>query len=111
VPYLAQETRSGLAEGKPLMRGLFFDDPGDPRIWDFPDQFRLGSGLLVAPVTEPGATSRAVYLPHGDWVDVWTGKTFTGGRVVERATPLDIIPVYATADRWADLQAFFCAGT
>ncbi|MFJ1584827.1 TIM-barrel domain-containing protein [Streptomyces sp. NPDC088197] len=110
VPYLAQETRTGLVQGKPLMRGLFFDDPRDRRIWDFPDQFRLGSALLVAPVTEPGATGREVYLPHGDWVDVWTGRTHTGGRVVERAAPLDLIPVYATADRWADLEPVFTTG-
>ncbi|MGW2937981.1 glycoside hydrolase family 31 protein [Streptomyces sp. NPDC001156] len=111
VPYLAQETRTGLAQGKPLMRALFFDDAQDERIWDFPDQFRLGSALLIAPVTQPGAASREVYLPHGEWVDVWTGHRHTGGQVFERATPLDIVPVYATADRWADLEALFSTGT
>ncbi|MGW2938639.1 hypothetical protein ACWDA7_44320 [Streptomyces sp. NPDC001156] len=92
------------------MRALFFDDAQDERIWDFPDQFRLGSALLIAPVTQPGAGSREVYLPHGEWVDVWTGHQHTGGKVVERATPLDIVPVFATADRWADLEPLFSTG-
>ncbi|MGW1916739.1 glycoside hydrolase family 31 protein [Streptomyces sp. NPDC002076] len=111
VPYLAQETRTGLAQGKPLMRALFFDDAQDERIWDFPDQFRLGSALLVAPVTQPGAAGRTVYLPRGEWVDVWSGQKHTGAKVVQRATPLDIIPVFATADRWADLEPLFSTGT
>ncbi|MFF3517214.1 hypothetical protein, partial [Streptomyces sp. NPDC002573] len=33
VPYLAQEAHTGLAQGKPLMRALFFDDAADKRIW------------------------------------------------------------------------------
>ncbi|MFF3262450.1 TIM-barrel domain-containing protein [Streptomyces sp. NPDC002932] len=107
VPYLTEETRTGLAENKPLMRGLFFDHPGDARIWDFPDHFLLGSALLVAPVTKPGATSREVYLPEGDWVDVWSGEAVSGGRTIERAAPLGVIPVYATAARWPELKAVF----
>ncbi|MFE6974464.1 TIM-barrel domain-containing protein [Streptomyces sp. NPDC057682] len=108
VPYLAEETRTGLAENKPLMRGLFFDHADDARIWDHQDHFRLGSGLLVAPVTEPGATRRTVYLPAGtDWVDVWTGETFSGGRELLREAPLGTIPVFATAARWPALERLF----
>ncbi|MGW6460804.1 glycoside hydrolase family 31 protein, partial [Streptomyces sp. NPDC055078] len=107
VPYLAEETRRGLAENKPLMRGLFFDHPGDPRIWDFPDQFLLGADLLIAPVTEPGATVRRLYLPEGAWVDAWTGEPLTGGRVIEREAPLGTIPVYARAARWPSLRPVF----
>lgn len=107
VPYLVAETEAGLAENKPLMRGLFFDHADDPAIWDHQDQFLLGSALLVAPVTEPGATGRSVYLPAGDWVDVWTGEPVTGGGAIERHAPLGTIPVFATAARWPDLGPLF----
>ncbi|MFE4337055.1 hypothetical protein ACFRQM_49405 [Streptomyces sp. NPDC056831] len=42
------------------MRGLFIDHADDARIWDHQDQFLLGSALLDAPVTEPGARRRSV---------------------------------------------------
>jgi alpha-glucosidase (family GH31 glycosyl hydrolase) len=38
----------------------------------------LGHGLLVAPVVEPGALSRRVYLPSGPpaWFDFYTGVRY-----------------------------------
>ena len=78
--------------GLPLMRPLAFDDPGDARAWDHPLQYRLGPDLVVAPVTEPGATSWDVYLPEGEWADVWTGEVPRGSPTVE--TPIERIPVF-----------------
>lgn len=34
----------------------------------------FGDDLLVAPITQPGQTSRKVYLPKGRWIDFW--RTF-----------------------------------
>lgn len=108
IPYLAEETKAGPAENKPLMRGLFFDHTDDPKIWDHQDHFRLGSALLVAPVTEPGATRRTVYLPVGtDWADAWTGETVAGGQEILREAPLGTIPVFVTAERWPTLKPLF----
>ncbi|MBA0053222.1 glycoside hydrolase family 31 [Streptomyces sp. AJS327] len=111
IPYLATETRTGLAENKPLMRGLFFEYPDDPRVWDHQDHYLLGSALLVAPVTEPGATHRTVFLPTGEWTDVWTGEQITGGRVREHPAPLGTLPVFAKADRWPTLKPLFSETT
>ncbi len=39
-------------------------------------QFLFGPNLLVAPVLDPGATRRSVYLPAGaEWMDAWTGES------------------------------------
>jgi alpha-glucosidase (family GH31 glycosyl hydrolase) len=107
VPYLSAQARISVEQAKPLMRGLFFDWPRDVRVWDFPLQYLLGDDLLVAPVTVEGAESVQVYLPEGDWVDVWSGERLRGGRVVTRAVPLDLIPVYCRARAWDDLQPVF----
>jgi alpha-D-xyloside xylohydrolase len=57
-----------------------------------------GPAFLVAPVMEPKATTRAVYLPHGaDWFDFWTGKKFHGGQTVATEAPLEQIPLYIRA--------------
>jgi alpha-glucosidase (family GH31 glycosyl hydrolase) len=64
--------------------------------------------LLVAPVTEPGVTEWDVYLPHAEWVDVWTGETAEPGahRV---STPIDRIPVFCRSERWRALASMFGA--
>ncbi len=100
VPYLAEQARLAIAEDRPLMRGLFLQWPDDEAVWAWPGQFLLGDDLLVHPVTLPGATSWATYLPEGRWVDVWTGEEHAGTQVVERPTPRDVIPVYCRAQTW-----------
>ncbi|MEU4228950.1 TIM-barrel domain-containing protein [Nonomuraea sp. NPDC026600] len=107
VPYLTGQARQAVGGGAPLMRGLFFDHPDDPRIWDRPLQYKLGDALLVAPVTAPGVTELPVYLPRGEWVDVWTGRTHRGGREVTLPAPLDRPPVLCTAEHWPHLSPVF----
>lgn len=94
-PYLAQQMRIAAETGLPPMRPLLLDHPGDAQAWDIDDQFMLGPDLLVAPVLEAGATSRAVYLPAGEtWCDVWNGTVREGGQMVHVSTTLDRIPVF-----------------
>ena len=104
VPYLAEQARRTIATDRPLMRGLFFDWPDDAAAWQWPGEFLLGDDLLVHPVTEPGATTWATYLPAGSWVDVWTGAVLDGGTSVERDVPRDVVPVYCRAGAWQGLR-------
>jgi alpha-glucosidase/alpha-D-xyloside xylohydrolase len=53
--------------------------------------------MLVAPVVEPGATNRRVYLPQGRWYDFWTSEAVDGGREVTRAVDLETMPIYVRA--------------
>ena len=66
------------------MRPPFVDFPDDPGAWATDDAFMLGPDLLVAPVLEPGVSSRAVRLPTGArWRELATGLVHEGGEVVE----------------------------
>lgn len=53
-----------------------------------------GPAIMVNPVTQPGATSRHVYLPDAKWYDFWTGHTVDGPKVIDASAPLDRIPLY-----------------
>jgi len=79
------------------MRALVMDFRGDPRVWNIGDQFLFGPSLLVNPVTEPGATSRHLYLPKAKWYNFWTGETIDGGRAVDTPAPLHEIPLFVRA--------------
>jgi alpha-D-xyloside xylohydrolase len=81
-----------------LQRGLPMDWPADTRVRDRGDQFMFGPAFMVAPVTEPGATRRDVYLPEAPaWYDFWSGARVPARRTVEAPAPLDRIPVYVRA--------------
>lgn len=104
VPYLERSAAAAIATDRPLMRPLFFEFPDDPAIWSAPPEWLLGDDLLVAPVMTGGATTTPVYLPHGEWIDVWTGERVRGGRLVDVDTPLERIPVFT---RNEDLVGLF----
>jgi YD repeat-containing protein len=58
----------------------------------------FGPAFLVAPVTEQGATSRAVYLPAGaDWYNFWTAERVPGGQTISVPAPIDTIPLFVRA--------------
>jgi alpha-glucosidase (family GH31 glycosyl hydrolase) len=109
VPYLAEQARQAVGGGAPLMRGLFFDHPHDPDVWRYPLQYKLGDALLIAPVTDPDVSEISVYLPEGEWIDVWTGRALSGGREVRLPAPLDRPPVLCAAEHWFRLSPVFAA--
>ena len=74
MPYTYTITREARDTGLPLMRALWLEYPRDAEAAKLGDEFLWGRDLLVAPVTEKGATSRRIYLPPGDWFDWWSGE-------------------------------------
>jgi alpha-glucosidase (family GH31 glycosyl hydrolase) len=95
TPYIVSEARHSVASGRPLMAALCFDHVADPSIWDAPTQYMFGRELLVCPVTEEGVSESRVYLPAGEWTDVWSGAVHAGGQWLVVPAPLDGIPVFA----------------
>jgi alpha-glucosidase (family GH31 glycosyl hydrolase) len=93
VPYLFGLGEEAARTGLPMMRALALEFSDDPVATAIDDQFLLGSDLLVAPVVEPGRSSRRVYLPDGAWTDFWTGQPVSSGWVTASAA-VDSIPAY-----------------
>ncbi|MFN8113254.1 MAG: glycoside hydrolase family 31 protein [Solirubrobacterales bacterium] len=112
-PYLVAADRAYARSGMPIMRQLALAFPRDPRATGRDGQYLFGPDLMVAPVFEPGASSRRVYLPRGEWVDLWDAVGFRPGngsfrlrdrarivrgpRAVDADAPLREIPVFARA--------------
>jgi alpha-glucosidase (family GH31 glycosyl hydrolase) len=86
--------------GNPIVHPLVFDWPDDPGVKDMWDEFMYGPAFLVAPVWKTGQREREVYLPEGEWIDLWdASKKYTGPKTITVDVPLDMIPVYIKADR------------
>jgi alpha-D-xyloside xylohydrolase len=98
MPYIYSLGYKNWKTGTPIMRALPLDFPGDPKVAGISDEYMFGPALLVAPVTEQGATSRQVYLPDGtDWYNFWTGERIKGGQTISVTAPIDTIPLFVRA--------------
>ncbi len=97
MPYLYSAVREAHDTGMPIMRALWLGYPNDPRAVERSDEYLWGRDILVAPVTEKGATSRKVYVPRGLWYDFWTQTKVEGGREITRAVDLTTMPLYVRA--------------
>ncbi len=94
LPYINEEARKCVKNGLPLMRHLYLDFPQDKRVRTIEDQYMFGEDLLVAPVLGP-VEKRSIYLPEGEWMDIWTGGRFTGpAEFREFEARKDRIPVF-----------------
>lgn len=75
-------------EGQPLVAPLYYHFPEDAGADKVEDQFMWGQNILLAPVIQPSATERSVYLPKGNWYKMNFGShaddTKYSGSIKER---------------------------
>jgi len=109
APYAKAALRAYGAGGPPPMRPLFLGWPADTRCAAISSEYLYGNDLLVAPILRraaagcAGKTSRLVYLPKGDWTELWTGRVRSSGKFRVSA-PLGQPPVFYRSDsEWKGL--------
>ena len=93
LPYFNTLAHESHITGTPLMRPVMFEFEDDERLRGVDDQIMLGGGLMVCPVTEPGARSRKIVLPAGLWHDFWSERSWKGNIAIEYPAPLDRLPL------------------
>lgn len=102
-PYLWKLAQDVPKTGEPILRPLWYNFPDDRAAAGVTDEFMLGTGVLVAPVVEKGASERTIYLPPGKWQDYTTGKAVEGGRQIPHyPAPLDVLPIFIAAGTHLD---------
>lgn len=97
MPYTYSLTWEARNNNLPLMRSLWLHYNNDKKSAGVGDEFLWGRDLLIAPVYKPGATSRDIYLPPGNWYDWWTNEKSGGGKTISKTVDLSIMPVYVRA--------------
>jgi alpha-glucosidase/alpha-D-xyloside xylohydrolase len=97
MPYIYTAAKETCETGMPMIRALWLHYPDDPRAIERGDEYLFGRDLVVAPVVDKGATSRALYLPRGTWFDFWTNERQEGGRELVRKVDLGDTPLYVRA--------------
>ncbi|WP_435197413.1 alpha-xylosidase [Natronomonas sp. EA1] len=93
LPYIYTYAEVAARTGLPVVRPLLLEYQDDPATHRLDTQYLLGEEVLVAPVFE-GDTTRAVYLPDGEWYRHETGERYQGKTTVSVDAPLDTMPVF-----------------
>jgi alpha-D-xyloside xylohydrolase len=108
-PYIQSTALEAGRTGMPFLRALPLAFPEDPNgaAWDH--EYMFGPWFLAAPIIHRiddvarknvhrgGRPTNAVYLPQGEWIDYWTGRSHRGPIVVDAPASLDVMPLYVRA--------------
>lgn len=81
IPYLYSAAHVANRTGMPIMRAMDLVYPECEEAHSYLSQYMLGDSLLVS------AFTKEAYLPEGNWIDFWTGKTYTGNRKIMCSIP------------------------
>lgn len=98
-PYRKYLIKEAVEKGYPLVRPLFFHYSDDENTYNINyEEFLLGEDLLIAPVLDPNAKEKKVYLPDGNWIHLWTQKKYQGQQNILVDAPIGKIPVFYKSD-------------
>lgn len=92
VPTLYNAVHAATRDGLPLLRRLDLEHPEHEDAASS-TQYLLADDLLVAPVLEPRAERRELWVPPGTWVDLWTGERLEGPARVSLPVTLRSLPL------------------
>ena len=97
LPYIYSTFWEHHKYGFPILRPVIMHEQENPDNHTREDEFTFGDKILVAPVSEPGANHKTVYLPAGKWYHYWTHELYEGGQEHSVYAPLTSMPVFVKA--------------
>lgn len=87
-------------DGVPICSPLYyFYDEDNAYNKKFRNEYIFASNLLVCPITAPKGKNKDsvvnVWLPKGNWINIFNGKKYKGDNVLDITCPLQEYPVFA----------------
>ena len=82
IPYIYSNALEGALTGMPMVRSMPLEFPDDRNCDDMALQYMFGHQYCVS------AYSNDIYLPAGEWINVWTGELVNSrGETISRELP------------------------
>jgi alpha-glucosidase len=105
MPYIYSAFHRASETGMPIARSLCINYPHDSKVYDntYQYQFMFGDALLVVPVTTE-EKSKKIYLPAGEWYDVFTEEITNGEKEFNKECPIYQIPLFIKSSSIIPLQ-------
>ena len=106
IPYITETAKNCVETYRPMMRPLVYDWSDDPKAVECDDEYMFGDDLLVCPLLEENAESREVYLPDGEWINVFDKKRYNGKRTIVSGGDKKL-PVFVRANSESKFKGIF----
>lgn len=105
MPYIYAAFHEASTLGTPVARSLAIDYTHDGLIYDedYYNEYLFGLNILVAPVASSVSLAK-VYLPEGDWYDLFTDVRYSGQNEIVAECPIERLPVYVKASAIIPMQ-------
>lgn len=98
LPYIYTLFRHTNQTGVPIMRPLWYEFPNNAELFGVDDEFMLGPGILVKPISHAGASEVDLTLPVGAlWYEALAGQSLKvqkPGQLVTTTVSIEAIPVF-----------------
>lgn len=110
IPYIFSMNHRCHSDGIALCEPMYYSYPNDKNAYNVPNQYMFGSELMVCPITSPqnkevGMGSVKVWIPDGEYTDIFTLQKYSGSQMLTLNRELYTIPVLAKAGAVIPLSA------
>ncbi|KAL6364662.1 hypothetical protein LRP88_00632 [Fusarium phalaenopsidis] len=103
VPYIySHNVANSLLGPQPLVQPMYWDHPMEDEAYQHLNQYKFGSELIVCPIVDPvdpktNLAKVTAWLPEkrGRFVDIFSGRVYSSGRVIDLHRALTTYPVLA----------------
>ena len=105
LPYIYSNFYESSQDGLPVARSLAIDYSNDSTIYeaDYQQEYLFGPSILVAPTKSTDAFTK-VYLPQGQWYDLFNDKPYAGNQSIVAESGLNQLPLYVKAGSIIPMQ-------
>lgn len=110
LPYIYSQFERSTRDGMPLSRSLCVDHPYDSKVYDkrYQYEYLFGPSVLVAPAI-PGEPVTPIYLPEGEWHEIYSGEILEGGRELSSRYPDCQLPLFVKGSSIIPMQSLTAA--
>lgn len=110
IPYIFSMNHRCHSDGIALCEPMYYSYPNDKNAYNVANQYMFGSELMVCPITSPqnkevGMGSVKVWIPDGEYTDIFTLQKYSGSQMLTLNRELYTIPVLAKAGAVIPLSA------
>lgn len=93
MPYIYTSAHQAAKTGLPMTRAMALLYQDIPQAWQYDLQYMWGDNLLVAPLAKDRG-EKEIWLPEGIWIDYFSHKRFTGGKVISQNVNTGSLPLF-----------------